>query len=407
MIKVYSLLDQILTLEGAFKKDGRRLVPADLSLVSNASVVVDAESILWVGADADLPEEYKKFTRINLKGHVLTPEIVDSHTHVVFGGDRAEEYAQRLNGVSYEEIAKAGGGILKTMKETNSATLEKLFDGACERIERINSYGIGTIEIKSGYGLNFEREYEISVLIDRLKKRFYPRIQIFNTYLAAHDVPKNFTSSKQYLSEVVIPLLDKLAPLKVIDAVDIFHEKNYFSQEDVTHIFTHAQKLGIQRKIHADELNDNGGASLAVRFGALSADHLLKISAEGVYALAGSQTVATLLPGTAFFLGKPLAPARLLLDGGAKVALGSDYNPGSCHCDNLLLIACVSAAQLKLNQAELWAAVTMNAAHALGFNQQGAILPGMRARFSLFKTSSLSHVTYNWGRNFSVPFPTS
>ncbi len=405
MRKVYTGLSEVLTLEVAHKKDGRRLGPEDLSLLSDAAVAFDEEKILWVGKSSALPAEYASARTVDLQGHVLTPELVDSHTHVVFGGDRAQEYAQRLNGVSYEEIARAGGGILKTMTETNLASEETLFSDACERIDRLSSYGIRTIEIKSGYGLNFEKELQISQLIHRLKKEFAPRVQIFNTYLAAHDVPKSFSSSAQYLREVVIPLLHKLAPLKILDAVDIFHEKNYFSREDTELLFAEAEKLGIQRKIHADELNDNGGAALACGHGALSADHLLKVSAAGIKALATSKTVATLLPGTAFFLGKPLAPARALLDGGAKVALGSDYNPGSCHCDNLLLIACVSAAQLKLNQAELWAGVTMNAAHALGLTQQGVILPDFKPRFSLFKTSSISHITYSWGRNFSVPLP--
>ncbi len=181
--------------------------------------------------------------------------------------------------------------------------------------------------------------------------------------------------------------------------------KNYFSAEDTRKLFEKAKSLGIARKIHADELNDNDGASLAVEFSALSADHLLKVSAKGMADLATSKTVATLLPGTAFFLGKPLAPARAMLDAGVKMALASDYNPGSCHCDNLLLIGSIAAPQMKLNQAELWCGMTLNASHALGLSDQGAILPGMKARFALFKTESLSHISYNWGKNLRVSLP--
>lgn len=404
MLKALIDLNEIVTLKGAHSKDGRHLVADDLSIIKDGAIVYDESKILWVGETSRLPEQYRNLAQ-SMKGHVLTPEVVDSHTHIVFGGDRAQEYADRLNGVSYEEIAKRGGGILYTMKQTNEAALEELFQTACERIERLHSYGIGTIEIKSGYGLNFEKEFEVTLLIDRLKKKYAPRIQIFNTYLAAHDVPKSFQSPAEYMAKVVIPLLEKLAPLKVIDAVDIFHEKNYFTTGDVELLFTKAQALGIARKTHADELNDNDGAALAVKHGALSADHLLKISSSGIKTLAGSHTVATLLPGTAFFLGKPLAPARALLDGGAKVAIASDYNPGSCHCDNVLLVASMAAAQLKLNQAELWSGITLNASAALGFKNQGAIIPGMKPRFSLFKTESLSHITYNWGRNFAVSLP--
>ena len=404
MIKVFKNLNEIVSLEGAHSKDGRHLSAQDLSIIPDGAIAFDQNEILWIGETKNLPDEFKKVA-FPLPGHVLTPEIVDSHTHIVFGGNRAQEYADRLNGITYEEIAKRGGGILLTMKQTNEASLDELFSTACERIERLYSYGIGTIEIKSGYGLNFEKEYEISLLIDKLKKKFSPRIQIFNTYLAAHDVPKSYNFSKDYLARVVVPLLEKLAPLKIIDAVDIFHEKNYFDADDVTHLFKKAEALGIPRKIHADELNDNSGAQLASQFSSLSADHLLKISQTGIEELAHSQTVATLLPGTAFFLGKPLAPARTLLNAGAKVAIASDFNPGSCHCDNLLLIASISAAQLKLSQAELWAGITLNAAHSLGLKNQGAIIKGLKPRFSLFKTESLSHITYNWGRNFSVTLP--
>lgn len=402
MNKVYLHLNEVLTLAGAVKKDGRKLLPSDLSVIQDGAVVVEHGKIAWVGETANLPTKFQSYEQHSLSGHVLTPELVDSHTHIVFGGDRAQEYADRLNGLSYEEIRKRGGGILLTMNKTKEASAEALFESACRRIERLHSYGIGTIEIKSGYGLSLAKEKELSLVIARLKKHFEPKIQIFNTYLAAHDVPQEFSSSQEYLNQVVLPLLEELAPLKILDAVDIFHEKNYFSLDDTKVLFEKARSLGIARKIHADELNDNEGASIAAKYEALSADHLLKISAKGIEALAQSKTVATLLPGTAFFLGKPLAPARALLDAGARVSLASDYNPGSCHCDNLLLIASVSAPQLKLNQAELWAGITLNAAHALGLTQQGAIIPGMDARMTLFKAESLSHITYQWGRNLRV-----
>ena len=403
MNKVYLHINEVLTLERAAKKDGRKLLPSDLSLLQDGAVVVEGDTIVWVGDTHSLPTEYQAYERHVLSGHVLTPELVDSHTHIVFGGDRAQEYADRLNGVSYEEIRKRGGGILLTMNKTNQASAQELYESACRRIERLNSYGIGAIEIKSGYGLNIEKERELSQIIRKLKTHFEPRIRIFNTYLAAHDVPSEYASSSGYLAEVVLPLLEELKD--VVDAVDIFHEKNYFTADDTRKLFEKAKSLGIARKIHADELNDNGGATLAVDHEALSADHLLKVSEDGIRKLASSKTVATLLPGTAFFLGKPLAPARALLDGGAKVALASDYNPGSCHCDNLLLIGSLAAPQMKLNQAELWCSMTLNAAHALNLHDQGAILPGMKARFALFKAESLSHITYNWGKNLRTTLP--
>lgn len=404
-MKTYTNLAQIVCLSSAHNKDGRNLNVTDLSIIEDAAIAFDDQKILWVGLSVDLPEVYKAHSVISLPDHVLTPELVDSHTHLIFGGDRAQEYADRLNGTPYEEIAKRGGGILFTMKETQTSSSEELFQLAKKRAEAIASYGVGTIEVKSGYGLSYEKEKELSLLIERLKKHLAPKIQIVNTYLAAHDVPKSFVSSQQYMDSVVLPLLEELAPLKIIDAVDIFHEKNYFTNEDTIRLFEKARSLGIPRKIHADELNTNGGAELACSYSALSADHLLKLSEEGVEKLATSQTVATLLPGTAFFLGKPLAPARKMLDAGVKVAIASDYNPGSCHCDNVLMVASVSAAQLKLNQCELWCGITLNAAHALGKTDQGALAVGMKPRFSLFKAASLSHITYHWGKNLAVTLP--
>lgn len=401
MIKALKNLNEIVTLSSAHAKDGRNLTPEDLSLITDGAIVFDEKEILWVGETKNLPSEYEACA-VSLANHVLTPEIVDSHTHLIFGGDRAGEYVERLNGVSYEEIARRGGGILLTMNQTNAASSEELYLSAKERIQRISSYGVGTIEVKSGYGLNFEKEYELSLIIDRLKKEFAPTVQIINTYMAAHDVPKNFKSSKEYISEVVIPLLEKLAPLKIIDVVDIFHEKNYFDDEDTTLLFQTAKRLGIPGKIHADELNDNGSAALGAKLNSLSCDHLLQISDEGILALKNSSTVATLLPGTAFFLGKPLAPAKKMLDAGVKVAIASDYNPGSCHCDNVLLVASISAAQLKMNVAQTWCGITLNAAHALGLKEQGALMVGMKPRFSLFKAKSLSHISYNWGHSLSV-----
>ena len=404
MIKTYIHLNEILTLQGAHDKDGRNLKPSDLSLIADGAIVFDDSKILWIGQSSDLPLEYRN-NAINLKDHVLTPELVDSHTHVVFGGNRAQEYADRLNGMSYEDIAKRGGGILFTMNETQKLTSDELLKLAITRINSIHSYGVGTIEVKSGYGLDYQKEKELTLIIADLKKHFLPNIQIFNTFLAAHDVPRNFKSSSHYLSEVVLPLLQELAPLKIIDAVDIFHEKNYFTDADTRALFNLAQNLGIPLKIHADELNTNRGTELAVSYNALSADHLLKISDEGIKALATSKTVATLLPGTAFFLGKPLAPARKMLDQNVKVAIASDYNPGSCHCDNVLMIASIAAAQLKLNQTELWCGITHNAAHALGKFNQGVLAVAKAPRFSLFKAESLSHITYHWGKNFSVSLP--
>lgn len=400
--RIHRHFSQVVTLEGAHKKDGRNLRPEDLSIILDGTVIYDQDRIIWVGPDNKIPDEYLHADYVDMSGKVCVPEIVDSHTHLVFGGDRAHEYTMRLNGASYEEIAQAGGGILNSMKGTNALSRSELMKLAQQRIKTISSYGIGTIEIKSGYGLNFEKEYELSRIIHDLKNIMRPDVQIINTFMAAHAVPQDYASSYLYMREVVLPLLDKLAEEKIIDCVDIFHEQNYFSEDDVISLYERASRHGIAVKIHADEFNNNGGALLAAKYKALSADHLLQTKEDGIRALAESSTVATLLPGTGLFLGKPQANARGLLDAGVKVAIASDFNPGSCHCDNLLLIASIAAPMYKMNSAELWAAITLNASHALGLKNQGALIEGFRPRFTVFKADSVDRITYNWGSNLAI-----
>jgi imidazolonepropionase len=378
-MKLITHLNQILTLENAFHKSGKNLKPEDLSLIEDASIVFGNDKIYWVGKSSELPDKYKKLTPISGNGYVLTPELVDAHTHLVFGGNRANEYAQRLNGKSYEEIAKSGGGILFTVSETVKLSEEELFQSSVKKINSIHQYGVGTIEIKTGYALTTSGEKKLLKVIDRLKKFFSPKIQIITTFMAAHAVPAGQTS-KDYIQNCVIPLLE--SEQELIDCVDIFHEMGYFTTQDVHELFKVAQKLKKKIKIHADEFNDNDGAKIATQYQAVSADHLLKISDGGIKFLSDSNTVATLLPGTALFLGKPWAPAKKLLDHGVCVAIASDYNPGSCHYEHLLKIASLAAPSFGMNQAQLWSSITLNAAKALGLLDQGAI------------------VTYGWSENF-------
>lgn len=401
-MKIFRNLSQILTLKKAYEKDGRNLLPEDLSIIENAAIAFDNQKILWVGRNNDLPSEFSQAAAEDLSGCVLTPEIVDAHTHLVFGGDRSHEYARRLNGEDYLKIAKEGGGILSTQKSTLAASREELFNSSIEKIERIHSYGVGTIEIKSGYALTFEGEKLLSEVIHDLKKHFVGKVQILNTFMAAHAIPKDFSSSDQYLETIVLPLLRELAPQKIIDAVDIFLEEGFFTAKDCKKLFKVARDLNIPTKLHGDEFIDLGGAKLAADEGCLSVEHLLGISDEGIKALSNSQTIANLLPGTGMFLGKAQAPARKMLDQGVKVAIASDYNPGSCHFDNLLLIASLSAPLLKMNQAEIWSAITLNAAHSLGLKNQGCLVNEMKPRFSIFTAPNIDYLTYNWGQNFSL-----
>ena len=404
-MKVYRNLSQVVSLKSAFDKDGRGLVPADLSIIQNGAIAFDQDKILWVGEDKNLPSEYQGISSFNGAGFVLTPGLVDSHTHLVFAGNRAREYSDRLNGADYQAIAQKGGGILHTMTKTLAASEEELFQLGVERLERMLSYGIKTVELKSGYALTREGELRLLQVAARLKKHFKTKLTLVSTYMGAHAVPAAYKSSEDFVTQVVLPTMHEGHTQGLIDCVDVFHEQGYFSTQDVERIFTAAHLLKLPCKIHADEFQDNGGTALAAKYGALSADHLLKASTEGISALANSSTVATLLPGTAFFLGKDLPRARAMLDAGCKVAIASDYNPGSSHVDNLLLVASIAAPTLRLNQAELWSAMTLNAAAALGLKDRGALAPGLIPSFSLFKADDLAEITYNWGVSLSQPLP--
>ncbi len=394
-------LSQIITLEGVHKKGGRRPLRGDLCIIENGSIVFDEDKILWVGSQKNIPKEYENIPFIDGSGHILTPEVVDSHTHLVFGGNRAREYGMRLDGADYQEIANAGGGILSSMKMTNEASFNELFESAKERIKKIHSYGVGTIEIKSGYGLNIEKEIECSRVIKKLKEFFSPQIQIFSTFMPAHAIPKTWSSPQKYMEDVVYPATEQAAKEKLFDAIDIFHEEGYFGSKITKEYLEWCQSKDFAIKMHVDEFNDNGGAEMAHNYKALSADHLLCVGKRGIKALSKSDTIATILPGTGFFLGKNQAPAKELIEQGAKLSIASDYNPGSCHCDNLILIASLAAPQLKLNLAEVWTGITYNAAASLGLTKQGVLVKGFRPRFSLFRAKIIDEITYNWGHNLA------
>jgi len=396
---LYKKFSQIVTLTDALKKEGRNLLPSDLSILENASLITEDGKIIWVGLDADLPKSHKFDETVYCSGKIVLPEFVDSHTHLLFAGDRSNEYFMRLSGASYEEIAKAGGGILSSQKAFSEANPEQLYQLALNRIARMNSYGVGSVEIKSGYGLTHDLELMAMQTLKKIKSKVSPNTNILSTYMAAHAVPKSFSSSKEYLQSVVIPLMKVVKDQDLADFVDIFHELNYFTDEDVDLLFKESQKFKLGRRIHADEFNDNSGGSIAAKNHCFSADHLLAISDSSIASLADSETVATLLPGTGFFLGKPQARARAILDGGCRVAIATDYNPGSCHFDNLFSLACWAAPTYKMNPAELIASITLNPAHSLNLRDQGAITIGMKSRLAVFNCNSLAQLIYDWGIN--------
>lgn len=390
-------ISELLSLEGVVKKAGSHLLPDDLSLIRNASVIASEGEILWVGKKEDIPQKLKTTItkEVDCKNKTVTPSFVDSHTHLIFAGKRSHEYFMRLSGASYEDIAAAGGGITYSSQQTNTATKAELYSIAQKRLQDMHSLGVAAVEIKTGYSLKLQGELDLLRIINDLSQFFKKTMLIHRTLLSAHAIAKNHTANS-YVETVVLPSIDLAAQEKLVDSVDVFHEQNYFDEHHVNTIFAHAKSYNLQCRLHADELNNNGGAKLASKWKCLSADHLLKTDLEGAQSLASSNTVATLLPGTAFFLGKPLPNAKILIDTGCSVAIASDFNPGSCFNNDLFQIARMSAPTLKLNPAAIWAAITFNGAKAIGASKLGAVIPGFKPNMLLWETHSHEDLLYDW-----------
>lgn len=341
--------------------------------------------------------EFEAEKTLDVSSYVVMPGLVDSHTHLVYGGSREDEFVLRLRGASYEEIAAAGGGIKNSVQHTRALSEEDLFRLALPRMEDILAHGTTTVEIKSGYGLDTENELKMLRVIKRLQKA-YPDT-VVATFMGPHEIPPGETEAS-YMDRVCEEMLPRVKEEGLAEFADIFVEKGVFSPESGKRYFKEARKNGFKLKIHADELHPLGSAELAARFGAVSADHLMKISHQGIQTLAESRTTATLLPGTSFFLMmKDYAPARSLIEAGAVVALASDYNPGSNHGYNMQFVMNLAAMFLKMKPEEIINAVTVNAAGALGLSDRGRIAPGKKADLLLLNIPNYKYLFYNYGIN--------
>lgn len=372
-----------------------------LGVIANGSIVVAKGKITWVGPANELnPAGYPNAEVIDATGHILLPGLVDSHTHPVFAGDRASEFEQRLQGVSYLEIAKAGGGIRKTVEATRQASEEELYELAKARLLTMLSFGVTTVEAKSGYGLDWASEEKSLRVLQRLTRELPISLRI--TYMGAHDIPPEYKANPDvYVDVLCKEHLPRVAKNRLADFCDVFCEAGYFSVDQSRRILEMARELGLGLKIHAEEFTDLGGAKLAGELGALSADHLLHISDDGIGALKTGRTVATLLPGTAFYLRlRDYAPARKLLDAGVSVALATDFNPGSCMSENLQLIMTLACLQMGMTPAEVIRGVTLNGAKAVDCHRdRGSITVGKRADLTLFRVGSYNELLYHFGVN--------
>lgn len=378
LTQVYKNIGTLLSLEGVRKKDGRRVQEEDLSLISKAAIVVSKGVIQWLGPQKKLPKIYaKKSKEIDLQGQTVLPGFNEAHTHSIFSGSRAQEFELRNQGVSYQEIAARGGGILSTMTKTRAANAKSLLNLTQQRTDRFLQQGVTTLEVKTGYALNLKDEIKCLGVISQLKG---PRI--VSTYLGAHAVPKEFSSADEYLHYILEKVLPVIQKKKLSQRVDIFIEKGFFTQEQARHYLSTAQKMGFDCVIHADQLSLCGGAELAVEMSALSGDHLIQIQENQIQKLAQSRVTALLLPAADLYMKCAYPPARKLIDAGARVALATDFNPGSCPTQDLSLVGLLGRLEMKMTLPEVIAAYTYNAACALKLEQKtGTIGVGFCADF--------------------------
>ena len=372
-----------------------------LGLVEDAAVAVVDGRIAYAGPERDLPAELaRSLETTDCQERVMTPALIDCHTHLVHGGNRAREFQMRLEGATYEEIARAGGGIVSSVKATNALTVDQLVEGALPRLETLLSEGVSTVEIKSGYGLNVTAE--LNMLRAARKLETLRSVRVVTSYLAAHATPADYKGRNgDYITDVVLPGLDAAHAEGLVDAVDGFCEGIAFSAAEIARVFDRAKALGLPVKLHAEQLSNLGGAKLAASYGALSADHLEYLDAEGAAALAKAGTVAVLLPGAFYALREErLPPVQALRDAGAHIAIATDCNPGTSPLTSLLLTMNMSATFFRLTVAECLAGATREAARALGLlAETGTIEAGKSADLALWNIEDPAELVYRMGFN--------
>jgi len=367
--------------------------------IRDAAVAISDGNIAWLGAASDLPEANITATR-SLQGRWITPALIDCHTHLVFGGNRAQEFEQRLQGASYEEIARAGGGIMSTVNATRAASTEILLSETQARLQTLRAEGCATVEIKSGYGLNVETELRVLEVVRELGRN--AGITIRSTFLGAHAIPAELKhDSDGYIDLVCNEMLPAVHERGLADAVDAYCESIAFSTEQVARVFAAAQDCGLPVKLHADQLSDGGGAALAAQFGALSADHLEYTTDSGIDALANAGTVAVLLPGAFLTLGETqVPPIAQLRDKRVPIAVATDCNPGTSPVCSLRTTMSLATSLFKLTPEECLAGVTRNAAMALGLNaDRGTLETGKRADLAIWDIDHPQVLSYWIGTN--------
>ena len=370
-----------------------------LPTIKNAFLIIKNGLIFDFGKMSNL-EEYSFDKKIDCTGKMILPAWCDSHTHIVYAGNREQEFVDRINGLSYEEIANNGGGILNSTEKIKATSEENLYNESAKRLEEVIALGTGAIEIKSGYGLTVSSELKMLRVIKKLKENY--DIPIKATFLGAHAIPTEFKNNKQeYLNLIIDEMLPEIAKENLADFIDIFCEVGYFTVDDTDKILTAGKKYGLTPKTHVNQFNSIGGIDISIKHKALTVDHLEVLSDYDLEALKVSETMPVALPSCSYFLSIPYAPVRKLIDNGLAIALASDYNPGSSPSGNMNFVVATACIKMKMTPNEAINAATINGAHAMNLNEEmGSITKGKLANFFITKEiPSYNVIPYNFGNN--------
>ncbi len=376
-----------------------------INTISEAYLYIEDGKISDFGSMSNLPQKFSSSLNaetkvIDASGRFVFPSFCDSHTHLVYAGSREREFTDKIKGLSYEEIARRGGGILNSAKKLHETSEEELFRQSMERINEIIGFGTGAVEIKSGYGLNLADELKMLRVIRKIKES--APVEVRATFLGAHALPDEYKGNREnYVNLIINEMIPVVASEELADYIDVFCDTGFFTTEDTERILMAGLKYGLIPKIHANELDFSGGVQTGVRYNALSVDHLERTGEAEIEALKGSETMPTLLPGSAFFLGLPDPPARKIIDAGLSLALASDYNPGSSPSGNMKLVMSLACIRLKMLPEEAINAVTINSAYAMGLSEtHGSISKGKIANvFITREMPSYEFFPYAFGSN--------
>jgi len=391
---------QIVTVSTAGKNFKRGNELNEISVLENHSLLIEDDTIKDIIPNASIKNEFDA-TVVDVKDKVILPGLIECHTHTVFAGSRANEFRLKLAGKSYEEIAKLGGGITTTVTAVRNASFNDLVRLISPRINYFIAQGITSLEIKSGYGLDFENEIKLLRVIQQLQKIF--PITIVPTFLGAHTIPTELKDKREsYIDEIITKMLPFIAEHSLAKFCDGFCESTAFTAKEIDQIFTQAKLFGINLKLHTEQFNAIGGIDIALKHSAVSVDHLEVIRDEDIPKIAASDVVSVLLPGVSFFLNYGFAPARKLIDSNGIVALSTDYNPGSCNIADINFIMSLASIKMKMTIEETISAVTINAAKAINLHEEvGSIEIGKKADFAILNTTEYADVVYSVGKNLN------